>query len=352
MQTMATPSEVQLFQTRLSRGFYSWNVKEVYQTVMNNPKVLSNCGNLALQRACDMDQSIVSIKLIRLLIEEGSRLPNFGPRGGLRLSFNHNSSPLQALVKRGSLPVLKFLSEAQPPLLCQEDVSTFNLLHYAAGYGHVDVVNFLISLDPDAVFSHDEHGALPIHMTCRSGMDAKNIRIIRKILIKECIQHSHFHVSADNNNNNMQQSRDQAAIDVLESFFPNTNTNACKDAITSYIEDIAAIVNGLHGSIPLLCAAIHVGAPHTHIKCIINLLHDAAKVRDGSNRLPIHLATECGIQWSQGLSDIVAAYPSAVNHSDGKTQLSPYALAATSCDLDGIFELMIRNPESINLNEF
>jgi hypothetical protein len=394
---MTTPNQLELFRFRLARGFYAWNVGEVMRTVTENPKVLSNCGKtLALQRACDMDRTIVSVELIRLLIEEGAR-QNFGERGGLMTARNYGSAPLQVLVKRGSLRVLKFLSEAQPPLLRKEDVSTFNLLHFAAGYGHVDVARFLMKLDPDASNSIDQDGALPIHMTCSSRSDFSKLHMIRELLLDDFITRNYIDTDTDmdmdtdmNTDSDMDididncrntttssggDSHDQDALDIFDWFFPNVDCT--KDAIATYVQDVAAIINRFDVSIPILCAAIRVGAPHSHLKCIIDLVHDSANVRDKSNRLPIHLAAERGIKWSEGLKDIINSNPLVVYEADIKTNLDPSVLAASassstsnsnsnkrtpcdlnnssssssdshkSCDLDSIYELMRINPQTI-----
>jgi ankyrin repeat protein len=363
--------DVALFKIRLSRGFYAWNINDVMNTVMKNPNVLSNCGKtLALQKACDMDRECVSIELIRLLILEGSK-QNFGERGGLRVptARTYGSAPLQILVKRGSLKVLRFLSEeSSPPLLCKDDVSNFNLLHFAAGHGHVDVVKFLMKLDPDAIYSRDQSDALPIHMTCKKGQsDFATSHMIRKILLEEYIQQNHLDTNNNNDNNIMIHSdeeekqqeveQEQETIDeehamaILEWFFPCVHTS--KRDIATYVEDIANIMNCHSVSIPLLCAAIRVDAPHSHIKCILDLVKNAAFVRDHDNRLPIHHAVERGMSWSNGLKDIVDANPTAVSEIDCKTCLYPFLSAAISsgggviscCDLNSLYSLLQMNPE-------
>lgn len=350
---MLSSTDVELFRARLSRGFYKWNVGEVMKTVREDPAVLTNCGKtLALQRACDMDRTIASVELIRLLIKEGTR-QNFGERGGLRMDgANHSSAPLQVLVMRGSLRVLKYLSEAEPtPLLCKEDVLTLNLLHFAAGHGRVDVVRFLMKLNPDAVYHRDQDGALPIHMTCTTFTEgnAQQFHMIRRILLEDYIQRNHLE-DCNIMGNEEEESHDEVAIHILEWFFPRVHST--KDSIKRYVEDIARIMNCHHVSIPLLCAAIRISTPHSHLKCIIDLVNNSAKVRDYTNRLPIHLAVERGMNFSEGLKDIIEAYPVAAYEVDPKTLMYPFALAARSeepCNLDGIYELMRQHPESLNI---
>ena len=331
---MLTTTEVELFRRRLSRGFFAWNVKEIMKTVSEDPKVLTNCGRtLALLKACDMDRNTVSVELIRLLIEEGSR-QNFGERGGLRLPQNdHGSAPLQILVKRGSLQVLKFLSESQPPMLCKEDVSSYELLHFAASHGHVDVVKFLMSLDSDAVYSRDHHNALPIHMTINSTESCPKNRSIRELLLMH-------HLKRCNEKNNCSES--------FEWIYPDGPYT--KEDILDYVQDIASIINNLDESLPILCWALSAGASRFQLLHILNLFKDAAKVRDNNNRLPIHIASDIGFGWNYGLREIFYSNPTALSVQDDVTGMYPIMLAAcekSKCDLDGVFELMKRNPESI-----
>mmetsp|Transcript_28313 Transcript_28313/g.34997 ORF Transcript_28313/g.34997 Transcript_28313/m.34997 type:complete len:348 (+) Transcript_28313:307-1350(+) len=345
---MSTPTEIELFRLRLSRGFYSWNIQNIMRTVKQHPNLLQTAGGmLALQKACDMDPDSVSIELIMVLIEEGIKL-NFGERGGLRLSFKTGTCPLQLLIKRGSLQVLKGLAEANPPFLSREDVSKHSLLHLAAGYGHLDVVQFLITLDPQAVSSRNKHGALPIHMTCSSIRESHDelsrFRSVREILIETFLTRVYFKSTHD-------QSRidPQDAITVFEWFFPTPNSRSSKDARKDYVQDIVSILNQFDLEIPILPAAIKVDAPQYHIQQIIDLIRECAEVRDESNRLSLHLAAEQGIKWSEGLKDVLDAFVPAIYEADVVTGLPQFALAAAGgdSDLDGVYELMKRFPDPI-----
>lgn len=334
---MLTTTQIELFRRRLSRGLFAWNVNEVMRTVSEDPKVLSNCGGtLALQKACDMDRNAVSFELIQLLIEEGCR-QNFGERGGLRSSprSSYGSAPLQMLVKRGSLEVLKHLSESQPPLLCKEDVSTYELLHFATSHGHLDVVQFLIALDPSSVYSRDHQGALPIHMTSYATTDFSRDQSIRKLLLK-------YHVQRYN------ETLDQK--ELFEWIYPD-NDHFTKEEVFIYLQDIASMINNVDISLPILSSAISAGASYTCLVQIMHLFKNAAYVRDSNNRLPLHHAAEKGVDWYQGLKEIFHANPSALLESDTRTALSPVILAAAVEDesnLHSIFALMRRYPESIS----
>lgn len=331
---MLTTSEVELFRRRLSRGLFAWNVQEIMRTVAEDPKVLTDCGRtLALQKACDMDRNTVSVELIRLLIEEGSR-QNFGERGGLRIpQSDYGSAPLQILVKRGSLQVLKFLSESQPPMLCKEDVSSYELLHFATSHGHVDVVKFLMSLDPDAVYSRDHHSALPIHLTINSTESCPKNRSIRELLFKH-------HIERCNKRNDYSG--------LFEWIFPDGPYT--REDILDYVQDIANVINKLDESLPVLCLALTAGASQFQILQILYLFKDAAKVRNHNNRLPIHIAAERGIKWNFGLREIFYSNPSALSIQDDVTGLFPMMLAACESqnDLNSIFELMKNHPDSIH----
>ncbi len=337
---MLTTSEVELFRRRLSRGLFAWNVNEVMKTVSEDPKVLSNCGRtLALQKACDMDRNSVSLELIRLLIEEGSR-QNFGERGGLSLPRNdYGSAPLQMLVKRGSLRVLKHLSESQPPLLCKEDVCAYELLHFATSHGHLDVVQFLLALDPDSVYSRDHQGALPIHMTSYATTEFSHDQSIRELLVN-------YHLKRYN------ETLDQK--ELFEWIYPDSG-HFTKEEVLIYLQDIASMINNINVSLPILSSAISAGASHTCLLQIMHLFRNSTSIKDSKNRLPIHHATEKGISWHHSLKDIFHANPCLISEPDPQTGLSPVILSAccdceneSSSNLDSIFELMRKHPESIS----
>ena len=76
---------------------------------------------------------------------------------------------------------------------------------------------------------------------------------------------------------------------------------------------------------------------------------DCAKVRDGAGRLPLHIATEMGLKWDEGVRDLVFAYSKALEERHCVTGHYPFMTAAAGPDseLDTIFELMRAKPTSV-----
>jgi len=82
---------------------------------------------------------------------------------------------------------------------------------------------------------------------------------------------------------------------------------------------------------------------------LLQLYPRAARIRDTTGRLPLHLAAEAGRHWDSGMSALVEAAPKAVNTRDIRTNFYPFMLAATAknCDVDSIYGLLRANPENI-----
>ena len=80
---------------------------------------------------------------------------------------------------------------------------------------------------------------------------------------------------------------------------------------------------------------------------------DSILVRDSKNRLPIHVALECGLPWSNSLLSMMYANLSHLKDVDPVTKWPPFVLAALddkkSCDLSTVSFLLRKNPEHVKL---
>lgn len=76
---------------------------------------------------------------------------------------------------------------------------------------------------------------------------------------------------------------------------------------------------------------------------------DCAKVRDGAGRLPLHIATEMGLKWDEGVRDLVFASKEALEERHCVTGHYPFMTASLgpNADLNTIFELMRVNPTGV-----
>lgn len=73
---------------------------------------------------------------------------------------------------------------------------------------------------------------------------------------------------------------------------------------------------------------------------------DCAKIRDGAGRLPIHIATEMGLRWNEGVGLIVFAHDKGLEEKHCVTGLYPFMMAAAgrSNDLNTIFMILRARP--------
>ena len=85
-------------------------------------------------------------------------------------------------------------------------------------------------------------------------------------------------------------------------------------------------------------------------KDLLKLHPRAAKVKDSSGSLPLHLSLHAGKKWfNDGIKELFEAAPEALDVRDSQG-LSPIMIASSvkQCDLTTIFELL-RNDQCINL---
>jgi hypothetical protein len=71
---------------------------------------------------------------------------------------------------------------------------------------------------------------------------------------------------------------------------------------------------------------------------------NAAAVKDHNGRLCIHFACELGLTYEDGLSKIINAHHQGLTEPDGSTGLFPFALAASSGDLEVTFKVLLEDP--------
>ena len=99
--------------------------------------------------------------------------------------------------------------------------------------------------------------------------------------------------------------------------------------------------------IPILHRVIEY-APQ-HISTVINRFPHSVFLRDESNRLPIHVALQKGLQWSDGLVSIMNANISHLIEKDPVSGCHPFVLAAEEprCDLSTFYYMMMMHPGQI-----
>jgi len=76
-----------------------------------------------------------------------------------------------------------------------------------------------------------------------------------------------------------------------------------------------------------------------------------AMIRDGAGRLPLHIATEMGLKWNEGIRDIVYANRHGLREQHCVTGLYSFMTAASvpNADLDTIYNLMRVKPKLVKV---
>ena len=117
--------------------------------------------------ACSVNEEAVR-KYVPLLAEVGRKhgVGGEGARGGLLVKNKRGFNALEALAAQKSSNVMKTLRNADPPLLLKDDVRDYNLLHHAARCESIEMVKYMVQLDPSCLyFNQDEYG-LPLEQAC------------------------------------------------------------------------------------------------------------------------------------------------------------------------------------------
>jgi len=92
------------------------------------------------------------------------------------------------------------------------------------------------------------------------------------------------------------------------------------------------------------------------IDILLEASTQAARIRDSSGRLPVHLALKTGKRWNQGVKELIRCYPEGLHVPGPSTKLVPFQLAAwgTKTDLNTLFECVREHPSmlsSVNLDK-
>jgi len=87
----------------------------------------------------------------------------------------------------------------------------------------------------------------------------------------------------------------------------------------------------------------------TVVQILLRAEIKAASIADNDGRYPVIHAIENGVEWHEGLQDIVNAYPQCLDEKEPISNLYPFMLAGASksASITSIFSLLRANPVSI-----
>ena len=176
---------------------------------------------------------------------------------------------------------------ADPPLLLKEDVRKFCLLHWAVNKESLEMVKYLVKLDPSCIYyNHSKYG-IPLKQLrfYKDDNNAEKKKMNHLEIIKYLV---HAAVSYDASHYTIgglfvKGNGDNLILDsLIEMYGQEDIWCSIKQALSSF------------NDLPIL----HQVIKHcpSNINHMIAKFPNAALVRDDHNRLPIHIALEFGIE--------------------------------------------------------
>ncbi len=231
----------------------------------------------------------------------------------------------------------------------------------------VDTLSLLLQADPDALTAPDVYGHTPLALLCQKYETRLQLALTGELTEDEVCQGvlgqfwTQLRILLEANWKRRFPG-DEPDWRFLHSLthFPGCPRILVELAIKMHPDQVR---ERIYGYLPLHLAA---ACPDNSIMknddryCITKLLTlfpEAAQRKDGSGRLPLHLAIESGKSWESALKILFDAFPFAVMEIDERHALFPFMLAAAKnrdgssefrdCQLTTIFELLAASPNLV-----
>ena len=313
-------------------------VKSIIETC---PEFLATEGNDGFKAlpirffACSTNEEVV-LTLVPLLAEVGRKHGIGGEeeRGGLLVKTSNGLNTLQRLAFRESSDIMEVLKNANPPLLLKEDVCNYGLLNLAAARKSFEMIRYMVKLDPSSLYYNHRKWCIPLYIACCYKKKKDCLKVVEYLIHKAA-------------------SYDTSNVTIGGLFYKGTESGKLildcmikkygKDDTWSCIKQALSFTD-----IPIL----HKIIQHSPQNFQHAMTHfpNSILVRDSENRLPIHVALECGMKWGPDIVFMVHANKGHLKHVDPVTKWPAFVLAAldketSSCDLSTIFFLLREHPE-------
>jgi hypothetical protein len=299
-----------------------------------------------------IDLSSSRSKFVPLLATVGYKFGIGGEegRGGLLVEFDNENNVLTYLVRNDNdTNTLKKLLNSDPPMLRREDVSNYNLIHRSL-LNNFNIAKFIVELNPQGLYQYNHYGDMPIHYIC-------------KFHFKEDYDSNQYFIHDED------EKTKTFAIEMVQLFLENAilhdprnvsigclfakgNDGALalsclirtlgKERVFNLIEK--SLSRFLCHDLPILHQIIR-NVPQYYFD-VLNMFPDSIFIHDQQNRLPINIALEEGMQWSNELVSLIHASYNSLSDIDPITKLPLFALSAAEprCDLRTIYYLLRKYP--------
>ncbi len=308
-----------------------------------------NVESLPIRRFACSDNEEVVTKYVPLLAEVGRKYGIGGEesRGGLLVKNANGDNALEAVSCQKSSNVMKALKNADPPLLLKEDVRDYTLLHNAVANGSIEMVKYMIELDPSCLCYDDDEFGIPLLEVClyedEDGDETDNEQKKTRLKIAEYLIREAATYSASNNTIGglfYKSKRGTLIIQKMVQKYGTDDTWSCiKQALSSF------------PNIPILHEVIRHSPQN--IGSAISQFPDSVLIRDSQNRLPIHVAFQCGVKWGADLVLMMHVNRDHLKDVDPVTKRPPFVLAALDetepCDLSTVYYLLRGHPEHVEV---
>ena len=305
--------------------------------------------NSATMAIPSSDLNNAGLKFVLLFANVSLRFDNEGKesRGYLLTRNNFHSNSLQMVKDSSTYNALK---ENDPPLFFTSDILKYKLVHNQALYLELDVIKYLVDLEPSCVQQTNDDNELPIHCTMYGGADKRHKECIQTVeyLLQKGVSFTALKENIGGLFTEMPDRREVLGPGpglyrgylLLELLIKKLGEKKVWDCIERALSKCQNI-----DQLPIL----HQTITHTPEYCseVMSRFPTSVHVRDANNRLPIHVALERGMKFSLELTHLIACSQEHLREVDPVTRWPSYVLAGmgTSCDLRTIYSLLHKYPE-------
>ncbi len=312
---------------------------EFLATKSNGP-----CKSLPIVYLVNSKNEETAKKYVPLLAEVGRKHGIGGEegRGGLVVENANGWNALQYLARRKSIEVMEVLKNANPPLLLKDDVHNYRLISKAVVNESFEMIKYMVKLDPSCLYyNHSQYG-IPLAQVCRPEVNEekkKHHLEIAKYLLREAVSYDASNDTIGGLFAKRRRSGQFTLDSMVEKYGADDTWSCIRQALSSFPD------------LPILHQVIQ-HSPQNFQNATAKF-PKSALLRDSKNRLPIHIALECGMEWGPDLVSIMNINNDHLKDVDPVTKWPPFVLAALdeskSCDLSTVFYLFRENPQHVQV---
>ncbi|XP_065194533.1 uncharacterized protein LOC135825830 isoform X2 [Sycon ciliatum] len=207
-----------------------------------------------LHKACRMGQ----IDIAKHLVKCKAKVDKTDDNGDL---------PVHDTAWKGHVEVVKYLLDLQPDTISVKGMDGFLPVHYAAGNGQLEVVKYLLDLQPDTISAKNDYGNLPVHESAMNG----HLEVVKYLLD---LQPDTISVKNNDGDLPVHHAASKGHGEVVKYLLElQPDTLSVKDK---------------NGSLP-----VHSAAENGHlevVKYLLNLQPDTISAKNDYGNLPVHRA--------------------------------------------------------------